>query len=684
MKHAFVPICLAALGSLVPSATFAQRPLMPVDLDTLARVENATLSHDGNWVLYTVSIADTTTDELVSAVWMASWDGKKQIRLTHGSQSATVARWSPNGRHISFLREVSGKCGEKQIWLLDRNGGEATQLTDVRGELTDYAWSPDSKRLALVIREAEPDDRKAQETQENTKADRAGQTPSCDKRPRPLVINRYQFKSDEDGYHSQVEQPRILLYDIAGRTLTALTGSKGFRESTPTWSPDGKRIAFVSNRDEDWDRSENRDVWVAEARAGADLLKLTRFIGDDVGPLSWSQDGRYIAYLQGSEPKYYLYNYFQLGIAPTDGSGAVRLPTAQLDRDIEMPQFSPDGRSLYFKVTDNRIEYLARMPAVGGKVEQLTSGPHVVSGLAVASRGQERVVVLHATSTSPPELFAHENGRLRAITHHNQTWTSQLSFGTTEDFSFHAKDGVEVFGMLTKPPGWQAGKKYPTLLWIHGGPYKQNQYMFDIERQLFSGQDYVVVQVNYRGSSGRGSAFARQLFGDWGNLDASDLRAGIDHIIGLGIADADRLGVGGWSQGGILTNYVIALDQRFKAAMSGAGVANQLGIYGHDQYVFQYDHEFGQPWAKPETWIRISHPFFHADQIRTPTLYIGGDRDFNVPLIGGEQMYQALKSLNRPTQLIIYPGERHALKRPSFVRDRYERYVAWFAKYLKQ
>lgn len=663
-------IALASLALACSSVALSQRLMTVDDVASLARLQDPKVSPDGNWVTYAVVTTDQEKDRPLSAVWIASWDGTRQIKLTQGHESATSPQWSPDGRWVSFLRKGPAKDVVKQVWVMDRRGGEAQPITDVRGELTEYSWSPDSKRLALVIREDEPGSDAIPED-------------DGEKRPVPLVINRYQFKSDEDGYHSKTEYLRVFLYDISTRALTALTGSKAFKEFGPAWSPDGERIAFVSNRDEDWDRTENHDLWVAEARPGAPLRKLTTFHGDDDPPLAWSPDGRSIAYVQGSDPKFYIYNYYQLGIASTDGSSAVRLPTQELDRDIDVPQFSPDGRSLLFRVTDNRTEYLGRMPLAGGKVEQLTRGPHVMLRVAVSPHSPERIVVLHGTSTAMPELFAFEKGKLRKLTHHNDALMSALTLATTEDFGFRARDGAEVFGLLTKPPGRQAAKKYPTILWIHGGPYKQSAHNFDLERQLLAAQGYLIVQVNYRGSSGRGTPFARTIFGDWGNKDATDLIDGIDHVIRLGLADPDRLGVGGWSQGGILTNYVIARDPRFKAATSGAGVANQFGIYGHDQYVFQYDNEFGQPWAHPEVWTRISYPFFQADRIHAAVLYLGGDRDFNVPVIGGEQMYQALKSLGRTTQLVVYPGEHHAITRPSFVRDRYERYIAWFAKYLK-
>jgi dipeptidyl aminopeptidase/acylaminoacyl peptidase len=192
-----------------------------------------------------------------------------------------------------------------------------------------------------------------------------------------------------------------------------------------------------------------------------------------------------------------------------------------------------------------------------------------------------------------------------------------------------------------------------------------------------------VISVNYRGSSGRGSAFQKAIYADWGNKEVVDLLGAVDYVIASGVADPGQLGIGGWSYGGILTDYTIATDSRFKVAVSGASSALQLSMYGSDQYITQYENEVGPPWKAKDLWLKLSYPFFEADKIKTPTLFMSGDRDFNVPTIGVEQMYQSLKSLGVDTQLIIYPGQFHGITTPSYVRDRLERWVAWYNKYLK-
>jgi dipeptidyl aminopeptidase/acylaminoacyl peptidase len=295
-----------------------------------------------------------------------------------------------------------------------------------------------------------------------------------------------------------------------------------------------------------------------------------------------------------------------------------------------------------------------------------------------------------STDSVAPEIFALEDGNLRKLTSHNDTLLAELQLGSVNDISFASKDGTEIHGIVVRPPNYKTGERCPSLLWIHGGPNGQDAHGLDfgpfplqLERQFFAANGYVVLAVNYRGSAGRGANFTRSIAADWGNKEVADLLAGIDHIVKIGFADPDRLGIGGWSYGGLLTDYTIASDSRFKAAISGAGSANQISMYGSDQYVVQYDNEVGPPWRKLEDWLKLSYPFFKADSIHTPTLFLGGDKDFNVPIIGGEQMYQALRSMNVPTQLVVYPGECHAFSRPSFIRDRLERDLAWFDKYLK-
>jgi dipeptidyl aminopeptidase/acylaminoacyl peptidase len=493
------------------------------------------------------------------------------------------------------------------------------------------------------------------------------------------VLDRYHFKQDMQGYLSGVKRSHIYLFDIDSKKLEQITKGDKYDETAAVLSPDGTKIAFVSNQDDDPDRSHNSDVFVVDAKADAAPRKLTTHTGPDGGRLAWSRDSKRIAYTQGSDSKYSAYNLNRLAVVPVDG-GQPRVITEKLDRSISAPIFSADGASVYVLVSDDRSEYPGQVSLSNGSVERLLGKP-----IAVMSQSREggHAAVLASTDDASPAIFALEGSGMRKLTSHNDVLMAELQLGATEDVDFKSKDGTEVHGIITKPPTFEAGRKYPMLLRIHGGPNGQDQHAFNFERQFFAANGYVVLNVNYRGSSGRGSKFQESIFADWGNKEVADLLAGVDHVVAMGIADPERLGIGGWSYGGILTDYTIASDTRFKAAISGAGSANQVAMYGVDQYTLQYDTEIGPPWKNPDAWIKISYPFYHADRIRTPTLFMGGDKDFNVPIVGGEQMYQALRSIGVPTELVVYPGQNHGFTRPSFIRDRYERYLAWYDKYLK-
>ena len=554
------------------------------------------------------------------------------------------------------------------MWLLNRAGGEAQELTNVTGGVSEFDWSPDGKRLVLVARDANPDDEPEKKDGWKRKT-----TP-------PIVIDRYHFKQDREGYLRALHS-HLWLFEMDTRKAEPLTTGE-FNEQSPAWSPDGRFIAFVSNRTTDPDRNNNSNIYVIEARNGAQPRQLTSYAGSDGGEPSWSPDGKWIAYLQGDETKYSAYSMNKLAIVPAAEEGQPRLLTASLDRPVSGNiVWTSDSQQLMFVVADDRISYVGKIAASGGRVEMLTTGLRVVSN--ISRRNDGAMAVLSTTTTEPDEVYALENGAMRRLTHQNDELFRNLELGTTENFTSKSKDGTEVHGVLAKPASFAAGQKYPMILYIHGGPNGQDAHSFNFDRQLFAAHGYVVISVNYRGSAGRGSEYQKAIFADWGNREVIDLIGAVDHMIASGVADPDRLGIGGWSYGGILTDYTIATDSRFKAAFSGAGSALQTSMYGLDQYIRQYDNEIGPPWKAQDQWIRISYPFFHADRIKTPTLFLGGEKDFNVPVAGGEQMYQVLRSLGVETQLVIYPGQYHTLTTPSYQRDRLERYLGWFDKYLK-
>jgi dipeptidyl aminopeptidase/acylaminoacyl peptidase len=667
---------LLLFGPLMAGSGWTQSPpprkLTLDDIDRLREVSAPEISPDGAWVAYTVSVADTAKDQADQDVWMVSWDGRTNLRLTTSKAREHTPRWSPDGRLLAFLSDREDPREVEQIWVLNRAGGEAERLTDLPGGVSEYTWSPDGKRIALVASDPDPDS--------------ATVTPDTTQRThRPIIIDRYQFKEDETGY-LDARRNHLYVFDLASRKTELLTPG-AFNEQTPSWSPDGRSIAFVSKRAKEFDRTDNWDLYVIDARTGASPRQLTTFEGPDMlpdwgsRPPAWSPDGKYIAYVQGGPLKLIYYAGQKIAVIPAAG-GSARVLTPSLDRNVLSPRWSADGKSILFLLEDDRVFHLARVPANGGQIDRLVQGRRTISDYSAGPGG--KLAVVASTPAQPEEIFAAEGTSLRRLTTQNDAWLAQVRLAPVEEISFPSKDGTEIHGFLVKPPDYRPGKRYPTILRIHGGPVWQYYNDFaNLDWQLFAANGFVVVAANPRGSSGRGEKFSTAIWADWGNKDGQDVLAAVDYAVAQGIADSSRLGVGGWSYGGILTDQVIARDHRFKAAISGAGIANVLAGYGTDQYVREYEAELGTPWGNTDAWIKVSYPFLHADRIVTPTLFLCGENDFNVPLLNSEQMYQALRSLGRETRLIIYPGEYHEIRKPSYQRDRLQRYLDWYGRHLR-
>ncbi len=665
-----IPLLVPVLAAQSPG----KRRLTVADLAALREVSDPRISPDGEWVVYTVRTQDLKQDQRTSDLWMSRWDGTRTIRLTFSKESEQKPRWSPDDQHLAFLSSRGMEGEIDQVWLMNRAGGEAERITDLKGGVTDYAWSPDSQRLALLARDPQPSAPDGKDKAEK-------------KTPLPIVIDRFHFKQDRRGYQDR-RRNHLYLFDLSGRKAEVLTPGD-FDEALPSWSPDGSAIAFVSKRGGDADRHNNYDIYVIEARIGAAARQLTTFEGADSepgrdSPPAWSPDGKFIAYLQGGPDKLIYYAVHQLAVIPAAG-GTARLLAPRLDRNVSKPRWSADGASILFLLEDDRSSLLARIPAAGGPVERMLPGGRDISSFD--SGPGEKIALLSSGPHEPFEVFALDGipprSEPRPLSRQNQELLAALKLGSVEEISFNSKDGTAIHGFVVKPPDYQAGRKYPTLLRIHGGPVNQFSHRFNFEWQFFAAHGYVVVAANPRGSSGRGEAFASAIYADWGNKDAQDVLAAVDYAVAQGIADPDRLGIGGWSYGGILTNYTIAQDTRFKAAVSGASISNLLAGYGTDQYSRHYEAELGTPWRNLDVWMRLSFPFLRAERIVTPTLFLCGEKDFNVPLLNSEQMYQALRSLGRDTQLIIYPGQFHDISKPSYMRDRLERNLAWYDRYLK-
>jgi len=667
-------LSLHAQESAPKPASSTPRNITIDDYFQIRDVSQPELSPDGQWVAYAVRTRMLKEDKNEQRLWMVSTHGGDPISMTAEGVSSSHPRWSPDGKYLAFLS--SRNNGKTQVWLLNRLGGEATHLTDTPQGVDDFEWSPDSTRLVLILRDPKPEDLEAAKDKDKDKPAAAPKP----KTPPPFVIDRLQFKRDTVGYLDR-RRTHLYVFDVASKKTTQVT-SGDFDDSEPAWSPDGLSLAFSSNRSTpDPDRTYNSDIWVVAASntdKGAHLTQITSNPGPDRSP-AWSPDGKWIAFISQTDLKAMIYATHHLAVAPSSG-GEAKVLTLAFDRSIRRPRFSADGRSIYFIADDDGMQSLCRISVTGGEVARPIGGRLSVDSYALGKDGAIAAEI--GMLDRPNEIYLSNEKDLTRLTKTNDALFSQLRLAQADYVHFKSKDGTSVAGYLYKPVDYTPGKKVPTLLNPHGGPVAQYSASFYHLAQLYAANGYAALLPNPRGSSGYGQKFCEAIFADWGNKDFQDDMAMVDYAIAQGIADPDKLGVGGWSYGGMSTDFIIAQTTRFKGAISGAGIALMTSGYGHDQYIKDYDSELGRPWENKAVWEKIS-PYYRVNSITTPTLFMGGDVDWNVPIIGGEQMYQALKSLGRTTELVVYPGEFHGFTTPSHLKDRLERYLAWYAHYVK-
>lgn len=648
------PLILAA----APEAP-APTPITPDDLALVAEISDPVFTADNQRIVYALTTSNSEDDKQVSDLWIVPWDGRAPTNLT---RTPKHSEWQPavssDARRIAFLSDA-GEDEDTQLWTIPPRGGSARQVTHIVGGISDYSLSPDG-RFAIVVAEVG-----------------GGVGADKDKTPPPIVIDRFVFREDGRG---RIDGRRRHLFrvDMANGQATQIS-SGDFDHWLPAISPDGRWVAYVAKRDADADRHANSDIFVLPTEGMTEPRKLSSFEGADQDPQweagrpAWSPDSTRLLWLRGGDDRwiYYAPHKPVIGTLATGAIAAVPTP----DRWTFQPRFAEDGQGVLGLDEGDRETRLVEVGPDGVPL-QLTPEKRFVTGFAVGSEG--RVAVVEARDDRPTVLRRLDGTPLVDP----NPWLGRRRVAPLQEIAF-TSDGVEIHGLLMLPPDHRPGERHPLVVRLHGGPVYQFSHEYMDDWQAYAAHGYAVLGVNPRGSSGRGFDFARAIYADWGRRDVADIRAGIDHVVALAVADPARIGVGGWSYGGILTNYMIASDPRIRAAVSGAGMANFLGGYGADQYALEYEAELGTPWANFDTWTRISYPFLHADRITAPTLYLCAGDDMNVPCIGAEQMYQALKSRGLPTRLVVYPGENHGLTVPSYRIDRIRRSIAWYDRFLR-
>ncbi len=661
------------------------RTITADDLYKFKLISEPVISPAGDLAVYCQHEVDKKTEKKYAHLWAVSLPNGKPRQITHGKHSDTNPRFSPDGKTIAFL---SNREDEKQpqIYLLPTDGGEARKLTDLKGEIGSFSFSPDGKRLLVQFRAKDKGEIEREKDEHKKKLGVV-----C------REIDRVFFKEDGRGYLPK-ERFHLWIVDVKSGKAKQLTKGDKYDEWDPAWSPDGRTIAFCSNRSEDPDLDPDAiDIYLIPS-SGGKMKRIETPLGPKGSP-SFSPDGRLIAYY-GHEGKGMGWKNTRLWVVPADGKGKARCLTAKHDFDVSswtindmgsLPQVPPtwasDGSAIYFQVAHHGNTVLKRAD-LDGNVEDVIAKTGVVGRFGF-DRDQERLLYFFGDMKDPGQIYLHdmESGKERVLTRANHALLSKIDLGNVEEVWFKGAAGNDLQGWIITPPGFDPGKKYPSILEIHGGPRVQYGNFFMHEFYYLAAQGYVVYFCNPRGGQGYGEEHSKAIWNDWGGADYADLMAWADHVSKLPYIDPDRMGVTGGSYGGYMTNWIIGHTDRFQAAVTQRSVSNLLSMYGSSDFNWAFQEEFGNvpPWEDPENYLRQS-PITYIGNAKTPTLVIHSENDLRCAIEQGEQVFVALKRLGVETKMIRFPDEPHGLSRNGRTDRRIARLthiIAWFDRYLK-
>lgn len=499
----------------------------------------------------------------------------------------------------------------------------------------------------------------------------------------PIVIDAMVFKRDGKGYVESDASDSIYSFDISAETAKQLTNEAG-HDTEPAWSPDGKNVAFIR---EDLSKAEYRsDLCVVSSKGPSDVEPrvLTSSAAEKRSP-AWSPNGKDIVYFW-RDAKHGPYAVTQLAICSLE-TGREKILTKKHDRTITSFQFSHDGRFIYFLFDNEGGSHLARIRLSNSRIECLISGERYVNSFDLHEDG--RIVLNMKNMNDGADIYIMKDGPPKRLTDINRRFFESKAIGSKEHFFYSPKNGPRIQALVTKPAGFDPSKKYPAVLRIHGGPVQQAKFGYDFFSQYLAANGYVVIEPNPPGSTGRGQDFISGVRSDWGFKKDPDVLGAIDEAVKLGYADENKLFVVGYSYGGYMTNCIITLaPKKFRAAASGAGHSFIAANYGHDIYLKWYNWGMGHPWiSKDRRRYEKLSPLNDAEKVQTPTLFLCGAQDWNVPILNAELFYQALRVRGVPTRLIVYPKAAHNTNWDiggcQNSKDYFKRIVDWLNHYLE-
>ena len=632
----------------------APRPMGIVDLLNIPRLGDPQLSPDGKDVLYTRSEADWKTGRRSTHIWRALVSGGNPVQLTNGSENENAPRWSPDGKTIAFTTK-RGDNEFAQIYLLPTDGGEARQLTSHASAVSEISWLPDGSGLMFSAPEPKTAEEKARE----------------------------KVRDDVYAYEENYKHTHLWRVSVADKQETRITAGD-YSVTSYHLAADGRKIAYHRAKTPLLGDGPTGEVWVANAD-GSGAVQVTNNGVPESGA-ALSPDDAQVLFISGSNAKFETYYNGRLFVASATGGPAHVVVGESQPYDVDHAVWSSDGKSIYFLANLGVHEELFVVPATGGTPKQLTNGQHNIGSLSPAGA---RFAFTLSDSTSGGDVYVMDASASAPtrITHVFDYLARDFKLGRQEPITWKGADGVTVEGILTYPADYQAGQKYPLVVMTHGGPQAADKFSIGsaaYEIQVFAGKGYAVLQPNYRGSTGYGDAFLRDMIGHYFQNAHLDVMAGVDEVIRRGIADPDRMVKMGWSAGGHMTNKLVTFTDRFKAASSGAGVAQWVSMYAQsDQRFYRTPWFGGTPWQKnaPIDAYWNNSPLKDVANVKTPTIFFVGEKDPRVPMPQSIEMYQALKANGVPTHLYVAPREPHGWAELRHNLYKLNAEIEWFEKY---
>ena len=671
-------LCLLIVNSTVNAQN--QRGVTPEDYFAFEFVSDPNISPDGKLVAYVVTKIDHAQNRRNSSIWMVPTDRSRgPWQFTTSPQNSTSPRWSPDGRSVAFLSsrpESTAPAGSvadqprSQVWLLSMGGGEAKRVTNLKNGISSFRWSPDGTRLVVVSRLGPSDNR--------------GDSRTGDAKDRSDVrhYKNSSYKFNDSGWFDD-RRTHLWVVDANSGSAQQITEGDDWNDSDPQWSPDGKRIAFVSNRTgKEYEENRNADVWVINADGTGTLTKISDHDESDNQP-RWSPDGKTIAFTGEVHER----DHPKIWLAPSSG-GTASVPAANnLDLIPGQLDWSDDARSLYFETGVKGELHLFRVDVPTKTVTQLTSGPRAVRSVDF-NFASGKMVYLSNDFKHLDDLYISDlNGKNeRKLTNLNEALWKQIQFADVERFTYKSADDWDIDGFFVKPIGWQPGRKYPLVLSIHGGPAGQYGVDWYHEFQVYAAKGYAVLFTNPRGSTGYGQKFERGIVNEWGGKDYLDIMNGLDAALKkYPWIDQDRMGVTGGSYGGFMTNWIVGHTNRFKAAVTLRSVVNFISDDGTRDGAYGHTPDFGGDIFQKFDLYWDRSPLKYASNVKTPTLILHSDNDFRVPIEQGEQWFRALKHFGVTTEIVMFPRENHNLTRtgePKHLVESLNWQLYWFDRFL--